>query len=143
MESATWLLCLENATAALSAHPRASQICDIRNSRVNGRQPSGLNKNNLDCGISLFSGGGGGGGGGAYARDKDTSAGLWAKNAGGGLCARGWAYLRDLFLVKLTEHYLLCILFLHFTVLTFPKMWFSQKSCFYSLIAGISRESQC
>ena len=59
MESATWLLRLKNATAALSAHPRTSQICDIRNSRVNGRQPSGLNKNNLDCGISLFSGGGG------------------------------------------------------------------------------------
>ena len=35
-------------------------------------------------------GGGGGGGGGAYARDKNTSAGLCAKNAGGGgLCARG------------------------------------------------------
>ena len=88
MESATWLLCLKNATAALSAHPRASQICDIRNSRVNGRQPSGLNKNNLDCGISLFSGGGGGGGG-AYARDKDTSAGLWAKNAGVGYAREG------------------------------------------------------
>ena len=40
------------------------------------------------------------------------------------------AYLRDLFLVKLTEHSLLCILFPHFTVLTFPKMWFSQKKLF-------------
>ena len=40
------------------------------------------------------SGGGGGGGGGAYERDKNTSAGLCTKNAGGGLCARG-AYLRD------------------------------------------------
>ena len=42
----------------------------------------------------------------------------------------GGAYLLDLFLVKLTEHSLLCILFLHFTVLTFPKMWFSQKKLF-------------
>ena len=42
----------------------------------------------------------------------------------------GGAYLRDLFLVKLTEHSLLCILFLHFTALTFPKMWFSQKKLF-------------
>ena len=49
-----------------------------------------------------------GGGGGAYARDKDTSAGLWAKNAGGGgggvMRERG-AYLWDLFLVKLTLVY--------------------------------------
>ena len=42
----------------------------------------------------------------------------------------GGAYLRDLFLVKLTEHSLLCILFLYFTVLTFPKLWFSQKKLF-------------
>ena len=32
--------------------------------------------------------------GGAYARDKNTSARLWAKNAGGAY-ARGGAYLRD------------------------------------------------
>ena len=34
---------------------------------------------------------------GAYARDENTSARLWAKNAGGGLCAKGGggAYLRD------------------------------------------------
>ena len=38
----------------------------------------------------------GGGGGGAYARDKNTSARLCAKNAGGGdLCTRWGAYLRD------------------------------------------------
>ena len=35
------------------------------------------------------------GGGGTYARDKNTSAGLCAKNVGGGAYARGGAYLRD------------------------------------------------
>ena len=60
-----------------------------------------------------------------------------------GLKMHGGAYLRDLFLVKLTEHSLSCILFLHFTVLTFPKCGFLRKSCFYSLIAGIPRDSQC
>ena len=30
--------------------------------------------------------------GGAYARNKNTSAGLRAKNAGGGLCARGGVF---------------------------------------------------
>ena len=55
---------------------------------VRGSQPSGLNKKNLSdstvasypgCGISLLLGEGGG----AYARDKNTSAVLCAKNAGG------------------------------------------------------------
>ena len=30
----------------------------VRSTHFNGRQPTGLNKNNLDCGISLFEGGG-------------------------------------------------------------------------------------
>ena len=29
---------------------------------------------------------------GAYARDKNTSTRLWAKNEGGGLCARGGVF---------------------------------------------------
>ena len=43
----------------------------------------------------------GGGGGGAYARDKNTSARLCAKNAGGAY-ARGGAYLRDTTVLKAT-----------------------------------------
>ena len=38
--------------------------------------------------------GGGGGGGGVYARDKNTSVRVCAKNAGGAY-VRGGAYLRD------------------------------------------------
>ena len=44
--------------------------------------------------MSSWGGGGGGGGGGAYARDKNTSVRVCAKNAGGAY-ARGGAYLRD------------------------------------------------
>ena len=56
---------------------------------------------------------------------------FWLKMQGGELMhGGGGSYWRDLFLVKLTEHSLLCILFPHFTVLTFPKMWFSQKKLF-------------
>ena len=67
------------------------------NSRhFNSRQPNGLNLSDSLRGVSLLRGEGGGGGGGAFVRDKNTSAGPWAKNAGGGggLCVRG-AYLRD------------------------------------------------
>ena len=70
----------------------AVRICSRH---FNSRQPSGLNKLNLNIlnGMSLLQGGGG-----AYARDKNTSARLCTKNAGGGLCARGGgggAYLWD------------------------------------------------
>ena len=41
----------------------------------------------------------GGGGGEAYARDKNTSARLCAKNAGGAY-ARGGAYLRDMLMTS-------------------------------------------
>ena len=41
--------------------------------------------------------------GGAYARDKNTSAGLCAKNAGGAY-ARGGAYLRDTTVLDLSMH---------------------------------------
>ena len=41
-------------------------VC-VRGRQFNGRQPSGLNKNNLDCGISFLLWGGGGGGGGVFA----------------------------------------------------------------------------
>ena len=47
----------------------------------------------------------GGGGGGAYARDKNTSARLCAKNAGGAY-ARGGAYLRDTTVYDLLMVYL-------------------------------------
>ena len=58
---------------------------------LNGRQPSGLNKimSVIPLQDKSFSGGGG-----AYARDKNTSAGLCTKNARGAY-ARGGAYLRD------------------------------------------------
>ena len=72
----------------------------VRSRHFNGRQPSGLNKINLSdstAGLVFFWGGGGGGG--AYARDKNTSAGLCAKNAGGAY-ARGGAYLRDTTVLK-------------------------------------------
>ena len=46
---------------------------------------------------------GGGGGGGAYARDKNTSARLCAKNAGGAY-ARGGAYLRDTTVLQLERN---------------------------------------
>ena len=63
----------------------------VRGRHFNGRQPSGL--------ISMIRLQDKSSSGGAYARDKNTSAGLCAKNAGGGgggLCARGGgAYLRD------------------------------------------------
>ena len=39
-------------------------------------------------------------GGGAYAQDKNTSAGLCAKNAGGGLCARGGVFAEHLVLAS-------------------------------------------
>ena len=57
----------------------------VRSRHFNSRQPSGLNKLYL---LLL------GGGGGAYARDKNTSARLCAKNAGGAY-VRGEAYLWD------------------------------------------------
>ena len=63
---------------------RAVRVCGRH---FNGRQPSGLQRIILifDCGMSLLLGGGvgGGGGGEAYVRDKNTSARLCAKNAGG------------------------------------------------------------
>ena len=45
------------------------QAVHVHCRHFNGRQPSGLNKNNFDYG--------------AYARDKNTSARFCAKNAGG------------------------------------------------------------
>ena len=69
----------------------------VRSRHFNGRQPNGLNKNISVIRLrdkSSSGAEGGGGGGGAYARDKNTSAGLCAKNAGGA-SARGGAYLRD------------------------------------------------
>ena len=59
----------------------------VRGRHFNGRQPSGL--------ISMIRLQDKSSSGGAYARDKNTSAGLCAKNAGGGAYARGGAYLRD------------------------------------------------
>ena len=44
-----------------------------------------------------------GGGGGAYARDKNTSARLCAKSAGGAY-ARGGVYLRDTTVYQLLTH---------------------------------------
>ena len=51
--------------------------------------------------VSTRGGGGGGGGGGAYARDKNTSVRLCAKNARGAY-ARGGAYLRDTTVIPLS-----------------------------------------
>ena len=72
------------------------RVVRVRSRHFNSRQPNGLNLSDSLRGVSLLrgEGGGGGGGGGAFVRDKNTSAGPWAKNAGGGLCVRG-AYLRD------------------------------------------------
>ena len=64
----------------------------VRSRHFNGRQPNGLNKN-ISV-IRLRDNSSSGGEGGAYARDKNTSAGLCAKKAGGAY-ARGGAYLRD------------------------------------------------
>ena len=64
----------------------------VRNRHFNGRQPSGVGKYKqsqyFDSGMSLLRGRG------AYARDKNTSVRVRAKNAGGAY-ARGGAYLRD------------------------------------------------
>ena len=74
----------------------------VRSRHLNGRHPNGLKEiisviRLRDKSSSGWGLGGGGGGGGAYARDKNTSAGLYAKNAGGGggLMREGRAYLRD------------------------------------------------
>ena len=66
-------------------------VC-VHSRHFNGRQPNGLNKN-ISV-IRLRDNSSSGGEGGAYARDKNTSAGLCAKNAGGGggLCARGGVF---------------------------------------------------
>ena len=64
----------------------------VRSRHFNGRQPNGLNKN-ISV-IRLRDKSSSGAKGGAYARDKNTSAELCAKNAGGAY-ARGGAYLRD------------------------------------------------
>ena len=58
----------------------------VRSRHFNGRQPNGLNKN-ISV-IRLRDKSSSEGEGGAYARDKNTSAGLCAKNAGGAY-ARG------------------------------------------------------
>ena len=56
----------------------------VRSRHFNGRQPSGVGKYiNISTAGCVFLGGG------AYARDKNTSVRVCAKNAGGGLCARG------------------------------------------------------
>ena len=61
------------------------------------------------------SSGGGGGGGGTYARDKNTSAGLCAKNAGGLMReGGGGAYLRDTTVVCMP---ILLSVLLYFSVL--------------------------
>ena len=75
-------------------------VC-VRGRHFNGRQLSGLNKSIFRLWDKSSSGVGG-----AYARDKNTSAGLCAKNAGGGggLCARG-AYLRDTTVIESRTFY--------------------------------------
>ena len=52
------------------------QVVGVRGRHFNSGQPSGLN---FDCGMSLLLSGGVG----AYERDKNTSAKLCTKNAGG------------------------------------------------------------
>ena len=63
----------------------------VRSRHFNGRQPNGLNKNILSDSTGGVKSSSWVGGGGANARDKNTYAGLSAKNAGGGgAYARGW-----------------------------------------------------
>ena len=72
------------------------RVVHVHGRYFNGRQPSGLNKLNLNisnCRMSLLLLEGDGGGG-AYAQDKNTSARLCTKSAGGRLCTKR-AYLQD------------------------------------------------